>query len=297
MSVKKKGLGRGLNVLVGETFTEAEPKASQDDKNVIEMDINLIEPNKSQPRRVFNEESLKELADSISNYGIIEPIIVKKENNTYMIIAGERRWRAARIAGLHKVPIILKEYTPLEILEISLIENIQREDLNPIEEAETYRRLIEEFGLSQEEIAQKVGRNRSTVSNSVRLLNLDKRVQNFVIENKLTNGHARTLLAIDNNDLQFETAEKIIEENLSVRQTEDLVKKLSDTKDIKTTIPKDEIKTEVELAYKEVEKQFSQILGTKVQILNGRKKGKIEIEYYSPDDLERLLGLIKSLEK
>ena len=297
MSVKKKGLGRGLNVLVGETFTEAEPKASQDDKNVIEMDINLIEPNKSQPRRVFNEESLKELADSISNYGIIEPIIVKKENDTYMIIAGERRWRAARIAGLHKVPIILKEYTPLEILEISLIENIQREDLNPIEEAETYRRLMEEFGLSQEEIAQKVGRNRSTVSNSVRLLNLDKRVQNFVIENKLTNGHARTLLAIDNNDLQFETAEKIIEENLSVRQTEDLVKKLSDTKDIKTTVAKDETKAEVELAYKEVEKQFSQILGTKVQILNGRKKGKIEIEYYSPDDLERLLGLIKSLEK
>ncbi len=295
MSIKKKGLGRGLNVLVGESYSEPEDKTIQEDGNIIEIDINLIEPNKNQPRKVFNEENLRELAESITNYGIIEPIIVKKENDTYMIIAGERRWRAARIAGLDKVPIILKEYTPLEILEISLIENIQREDLNPIEEAETYHRLIEEFGLTQEEIAQKVGRNRSTVSNSIRLLNLDKRVQNFVIEDKISNGHARTLLTFENKDLQFEIAEKIIEENLSVRQTEELVKKLNDSKKISSPITKE--KSAVDLAYKEVEKQFSQILGTKVQILNGKKKGKIEIEYYSPDDLERLLELIKSLEK
>lgn len=288
MTVHKKGLGKGLSALIKEV---EEDSLSIDPKNIVEMDINTIEPNKSQPRKHFDEISLNELAESIRTYGIIQPIIVKKQNDYYQIIAGERRWRAGRIAGLSKVPVIIKEYSKQEVLEIALIENIQREDLNPMEEAESYKMLIDEFKLSQEQISEKVGRSRSAVANSMRLLNLDKRVQNFVVENKITNGHARALLAIEDASMQFEAAEKVIEEQLSVRQVEALVKTLLEEKPEK--IEKETVNKQVDLAYKSIEREFSQIFGTKVQIVNGKKKGKIEIEYYSDEDLDRLLSMVK----
>jgi ParB family chromosome partitioning protein len=292
MTVHKKGLGKGLSALIKEVEEEV---VEVDNKSSVEIDINKIEPNKSQPRKHFDEILLNELAESIIAYGIIQPIIVKKQNDYYEIIAGERRWRAARIAGLSTVPVIIKEYSRQETLEIALIENIQREDLNPMEEAESYKMLIDEFNLSQEQVSEKVGRSRSAIANSMRLLNLDKRVQNFVVENKITNGHARALLTLEDGNMQFEVAEKIIEEQLSVRQVEVLVKTLMEEKPQK--IEKEVVKSKVDFAYKAIEREFSQIFGTKVQITNGKKKGKIEIEYYSDDDLDRLLTIVKSIEK
>jgi ParB family chromosome partitioning protein len=291
MTVHKKGLGKGLSALIKEVEEET---LSVDNKNIVEIDINSIEPNKAQPRKHFDEISLNELSESIIAYGIIQPIIVKKQSDYYEIIAGERRWRAARIAGLSKVPVIIKEYSRQEVLEIALIENIQREDLNPMEEAESYKMLIDEFKLSQEQVSEKVGRSRSAIANSLRLLNLDKRVQNFVVENKITNGHARTLLAIEDANMQFEIAEKIIEEQLSVRQVEVLVKTLMEEKPQK--IEKETAKSKVDFAYRGIEREFAQIFGTKVQIINGKKKGKIEIEYYSDEDLDRLLTIVKGFD-
>ncbi|MBQ7265018.1 MAG: ParB/RepB/Spo0J family partition protein [Firmicutes bacterium] len=260
--------------------------------NIVEVDINKITPNKNQPRKKFDEQALTELADSIKEVGILQPINARQDGEFYYIITGERRWRAARIAGLKTVPVYVRDMDELKTLEAALIENVQREDLNPIEEALTYKKFSDEFGLSQEDIAKKVGKSRSTVTNAIRLLNLDDRVINFVVEGKLSSGHARTLLPVENNDMQFELAEKIIDEGYSVRQTEEIVKNLLNEKpEVITEKPK--ISPDVARACFEMSKELKGILGTKVTIKNGKNKGKIEIEYYSPDDLDRIVGLIK----
>lgn len=295
----KRGLGKGLGALIKDenlqTINNKEDVINDIDfdSKILEIDINKIQPDKSQPRKVFNDDTLEELALSIKNVGIISPIIVKKKGNFYEIISGERRFRAAKKLKLKKVPIIIKEYDDLTSLEVSLIENIQRENLNPIEEALTYKVFQEKFNLNQEEIAEKVGKNRTTIANAIRLLKLDSRVQNFVIEFKLSQGHARTLIPIEDLDLQFEIAEKIIEEQLSVRQTEDLVKKLlEEQKEEKIIVEEDIVKKQI---YLDISKQLNQILGTKVNIKNNKNKGKIEIEYYSEEELDRLYCLFKKL--
>ncbi|MEA4816116.1 MAG: ParB/RepB/Spo0J family partition protein [Lachnospiraceae bacterium] len=281
----KKGLGSkglGMEALINTQINELKDVPG----NTIEVDINKIEPNSGQPRRRFEEEKLTELAASIKEYGIIQPIIVRKENDYYKIIAGERRWRAAKIAGINKIPIIIKDINEKEAFELALIENLQRADLNPIEEAEGYRRLINEYGFTQEALAQKIGKNRTTITNALRLFNLDPRVMNFVIENKISSGHSRALLALPAT-VQFELAEKIIEEDLSVRAVEAIVKReLENTKIVDKNKPKPTYLSSIE-------KELMSILGTKVSIINGRKKGKIEIEYYSDKDLERILELVK----
>ena len=291
MAKKISGLGgRGVSALFGEENVEVESTG------FIEVNINKIDNNKEQPRKSFDDESLRELAESIKEVGILQPITVKEVANGYEIIAGERRWRAARLAGLATVPVIIKKYSDLEALEASLIENLQRVDLNPLEEALTYKRLATEFNLSQEEIAARVGKSRAVVANAVRLLNLDSRVQDFVREGRLSNGHARALLGIADSDLQYEAAERVIEEMLSVRQTEELVKELNEPKQEDQPKAKSGIKDpEAVRAYLAMAKDLKSILGAKVNIKNGKNKGKIEIEYFSEDELERLVGLIKSI--
>lgn len=298
MAGKKKGLGTkglGINALIHtelEDMRVAQPKANKDEA-VVELELDLIEPNRRQPRKYFDETALEELAISLKTYGMIQPIVVKPAGEYYEIIAGERRWRAAKIAGMDKVPVVVKKWEEGEAFEAALVENLQREDLNPMEEAESYQRLQEEFGLSQERIAEKVGKSRSAVANSLRLLQLDPRVRNFVVENKLTGGHARTLLAVSDGDLQFELAEHVIEEGLSVRAVEALVK---------TTLAKAEKSEERheaakadETAYRSIEDDLKSLFSTKVKLkpMGKRNKGKIEIEYYSEEDLERLLAILK----
>lgn len=287
MAVKKTGLGakgRGMEALINTKLDSFEKTK----ENILEVDINNVERNPNQPRKHFKEEALEELAQSVKLHGIIQPIVVKKEKDYYVIIAGERRWRAAKIAGLKKVPVIVKPYSESEAFEIALIENLQREDLNPVEEAESYKHLLEDFNLSQEEIASKVGKSRSAVANSLRLLNLDERVREFLIEGKISNGHGRAILAIEDKDIQFETAEKVIEEELTVRETEKLVKDILEAKPEKAK-EASKFKTG---EYKRIENTLSSLLGTKVKLKAGRNKGKIEIEYYSDDELDRLLGIL-----
>ncbi|MCI8805655.1 MAG: ParB/RepB/Spo0J family partition protein [Clostridiales bacterium] len=302
----KKGLGKGINALFGQNISNDESVSdnesvniSSDDKNVvIEADINKIEPNKNQPRTSFDEEKIAELAESIKEIGIVQPIVVKKNGDFFMIIAGERRWRAARKAGLKTIPVIIREYDEAEALEASLIENIQRENLNPLEEAFTYKKFYDEFNFNQETIAKKVGKSRTAVTNSMRLLNLDKRVQNFLKENKLSGGHARALLSISNGDLQFEAAEKVIEESLSVRMTEDFVKNFLENierQNLKNENEKEKKAQPNSEMYNQIAKSLNDILGTKVNIKNGRNKGKIEIEYYSEEELDRLICLFKAI--
>lgn len=299
MAVKKKGLGAkglGINALINtelEDMRVAQPQAKKDE-TVVELELDLIEPNRRQPRKYFDETALEELAVSLKTYGMIQPIVVKKSGEYYEIIAGERRWRAAKIAGMEKVPVVVKKWEEGEAFEAALVENLQREDLNPMEEAESYQRLQEEFGLNQEKIAEKVGKSRSAITNSLRLLQLDPRVRNFVVENKLTGGHARTLLPITDGDAQFELAEHVIEEGLSVRAVEALVKARL-TKAEKVDEKKEEVAKVDETAYRSIEDDLKSLFSTKVKLkpMGKRNKGKIEIEYYSEDDLERLLALLK----
>lgn len=299
MAVKKKGLGAkglGINALINtelEDMRMVQPSTKKDEA-VVELELDLIEPNRQQPRKYFDETALEELAVSLKTYGMIQPIVVKKSGEYYEIIAGERRWRAAKIAGMGKVPVVVKKWEDAEAFEAALVENLQREDLNPMEEAESYLRLQEEFGLSQEKIAEKVGKSRSAITNSLRLLQLDPRVRNFVVENKLTGGHARTLLPITDGDMQFELAEHIIEEGLSVRAVEALVK-VRLAKAEKADEEKEEVAKVDETAYRAIEDDLKTLFSTKVKLkpMGKRNKGKIEIEYYSEDDLERLLALLK----
>ncbi|WP_250278106.1 ParB/RepB/Spo0J family partition protein [[Clostridium] colinum] len=293
----KKGLGKGLGALIKDESLQSVNNIENviDNDKIIEIDINKVQPDKSQPRKYFNDDTLEELALSIKNVGIISPIIVKKKGNFYEIISGERRFRAAKKLKLKKIPIIIKNYDDLVSLEVSLIENIQRENLNPIEEALTYKTFQEKFNLNQEQIAEKVGKNRATVANAIRLLKLDNRVQNFVIELRLSQGHARALLPIEDMDIQFELAEKIIEEQLSVRQTEELVKNLLEQTKEKPQKEKNEDNNIEEQIFFDISKQLNEILGTKVNIKNNKNKGKIEIEYYSQEELDRLFCLFKKL--
>ncbi|WP_458408453.1 ParB/RepB/Spo0J family partition protein [Anaerotignum sp.] len=300
MAVKKKGLGAkglGLNALINTEMEEI--KASKNEKKkteeaVLELDLDMIEPNRKQPRKYFDETALEELAASLKAYGMIQPIVVKKSGDYYEIIAGERRWRAAKIAGLAKVPVVIKKWEEGEAFEAALVENLQREDLNPMEEAESYQRLQEEFGLSQEKIAEKVGKSRSAITNSLRLLQLDPRVRTLVVENKVTAGHARTLLPVTDGDDQFEMAEMIIDEGLSVRAVEAMVKAYL-TKAEKPAEKEEELSKADEREYRAIEDDLKSFFSTKVKVkpLGKRNKGKIEIEYYSDDDLERLLALLK----
>ena len=300
MAAKKKGLGAkglGLNALINTEMEEikaSKPAKKKTEEVVLELDLDMIEPNRKQPRKYFDETALEELAASLKSYGMIQPIVVKKSGDYYEIIAGERRWRAAKIAGLTKVPVVIKKWEEGEAFEAALVENLQREDLNPMEEAESYQRLQEEFGMSQEKIAEKVGKSRSAVTNSLRLLQLDPRVRNFVVENKLTGGHARTLLSVTNGDEQFELAEMVIEEGLSVRAVEALVKNHLAQAD-KPAKQEEEVSKEDAREYRAIEDDLKSFFSTKVKLkpLGKRNKGKIEIEYYSDEDLERLLALLK----
>ena len=252
------------------------------------MKINQVEPNREQPRKNFDEEALQELAESIKQFGILQPLIVQKRDDYYEIIAGERRWRAAKLAGLKEVPVVIREMSDQEIVEISLIENIQRENLNPIEEAAAYKRLLTEFNLKQEEVAERVSKSRTAVTNSMRLLKLDERVQQMVIEGMLSTGHARALLAIEDGELQFQTATKIYNEKLSVRDVEKLVKNLG-----KEKTAKKEENTQQAAVFQDLEEKMKAALGTKVSInRKNDQKGKIEIEYYSMDELERLMEIL-----
>ena len=256
--------------------------------------VDEIEPNQMQPRKNFNEDALHELAESIKQVGVIQPLILQKENSYYRIIAGERRWRAARIAGLTEIPAIIKEYTPVEVIEIALIENIQREDLNPIEEAQAFQRLIQEFGLKQDEAAEKVAKSRTAITNSLRLLKLDERVQQMIIDGMISSGHGRTLLGLPDKDLQYEIAMKIFDNSMSVRDTERLVKTLTSQKAENQNTQQ---AIDHQLAYQNIEEKIKSIMGTKVSIKSkSNNKGKIEIEYYSIDDFERIIDLLESLE-
>lgn len=254
------------------------------------LDIDEVEPNRVQPRTSFDDEALQELADSIKIHGIIQPIIVVKKDNYYEIIAGERRWRAARIAGLKEVPVIIKDYSGPEALEVALIENIQREDLNPIEEAQAYQRLIDEFGLKQEEAADRVSKSRAAVTNSLRLLKLDERVRQMIVDGMISAGHGRTLLPLPEGEVQYNLAMRIFDHKLSVRETEKLVKNL-----LAPPKEKKEPDPQIKAIYESLENRITQAIGSKVQITpKGKKKGRIEIEYYSEEELERIVALLES---
>ncbi|MCM1497093.1 MAG: ParB/RepB/Spo0J family partition protein [Clostridium sp.] len=305
----KKGLGNGLDTMLGVNTTQTRKNNHSIEKEVVKevikevptemtLPINKIEINKEQPRKQFNEDALQELADSISQHGIIEPLVVTKKENYYLLVSGERRWRAAMKAGLKEVPVVIKDYTEQEILEIGLIENIQREDLNPIEEAQAYKRLIDEFHLKQDDIADRVSKSRSAITNILRLLKLSEQVQEMVIDEKLSNGHARALLAIEDNAIQYETACKVFDERLSVRETEKLVKKVLN--DLNNPVKEAEAAVTEEdfsFLYKELEENFKNKLGAKTTIkAKGNDKGKIEIEYYSKSELEHIMEMIYSIQ-
>lgn len=283
----KKGLGKGLDSLLVDKAVKKEEKDNVSRETLV--NINLVEPNSLQPRKKFDDDALQELADSIKVHGVIQPLIVQKKGHIYEIIAGERRWRASRLAGLKEVPVIIKDYSEQEIFEIALIENIQREDLNPIEEALAYLRLSEEYNLKQEEIAERVSKSRVAVTNSLRLLKLDKRVQQMLIDEMISGGHARALLSLGDGDMQFEVANRIFDEKLNVRDTEKLVKKLLSEKPIQEVAVTDENNA----IYRDIEEKLKTILGSKVAIHRKKdNKGKIEIEYYSADELERLIEIL-----
>jgi ParB family transcriptional regulator, chromosome partitioning protein len=276
----RKGLGKGLGALI--------VSADTDEPGIKELKINEIEPNLNQPRKHFNDEKLAQLAESIKQHGIVQPLIVKKEDNTYKIVAGERRWRAARLAGLNNVPVIIKDLTSKQVMEIALIENLQREDLNPIEEAEAYEKLISEYGMTQEEISRTVGRSRPAIANSIRLLTLGEKLKNFVIGGDISSGHARALLSIEDKEMQLKAVDEIIKRGLNVRETESLVKRLLTKKDKKKIKKQDE-------EYQAIEEKFREVFGTKVRILNNSKSGKILIEYYSLEELERIVELVNNM--
>ena len=287
----KKGLGKGLDIMIPEKIESADEKVENVSRETM-IKINDIEPNKTQPRKKFDEDALQELADSIKQFGVIQPLILKKNGRLYEIIAGERRWRAARLAGLKEVPAIIKDYSPQEIVEIALIENIQREDLNPIEEAQTYQRLIQEFQLKQDEVAERVSKSRVAVTNSMRLLKLDERVQQMIIDEMISSGHARTLIPIENGEKQYNIACKVFDEKLSVRETEKLVKHILNEKPSKEIA----VTEEDDFIYRNIEDKIRSIIGTKVSIHKKNKnKGSIEIEYYSSEELERIVELFETM--
>ena len=311
MAVKRNGLGKGLDSLIPDKTSKTvkngtsgstqkkEKKISDKLADIKEspsgevfLKVNEVEPNRDQPRKEFDEDALLELADSIKQYGVLQPLIVQKKAGYYEIIAGERRWRAAKLAGVKEIPVIIKEYTEQEIVEISLIENIQREDLNPVEEAQAYKRLIEEFHLKQDEIAERVSKSRTAVTNSLRLLKLSPRVQEMVVDEMISAGHARAILGISDFETQEMIALKVFDHKLSVRETEALVRKI-----LKPSRQKETVSNSAEDAvYESLEEKMKGITGTRVFIHRKKNnKGKIEIEYYSREDLERIIDLFESI--
>ena len=303
MATKKAGLGKGLDSLITNKVAPAKAVSNspvKDEKSIegILMDINKVEPNREQPRKNFDEDALLELSESIKQFGVLQPLLVQDKKGYYEIIAGERRWRAAKMAGLKEVPVIIKDLTEQEIVEISLIENIQRENLNPIEEAIAYKRLLTEFNLKQDEVAERVSKSRTAVTNSMRLLKLNEKVQQMVIDDMITTGHARALLGIENQEKQFQVAQKIFDEKLSVRETEKLVKKIQQEKEESKPKKEEKIDPKIEAILSDLEETMKGILGTKVAInRKDEKKGKIEIEYYSMDELDRIIDLIRRIGK
>ena len=325
----RRGLGKGLGVFFSEDAAEKQPVKQEQEKTpqkknlpdtgngktehrpekavsekVIEkvvekpveqkLKLSLIEPNQSQPRKKFDEEGLKELADSIKTYGVLQPLIVQKKKDHYEIIAGERRWRAAKMAGITEVPVLIREYDRQQSMEVAVIENVQRADLNPIEEAQAYQRLIQEFHLTQEEIAARVSKNRATITNSMRLLKLDERVQEMLSDGRISSGHARAVLGVENGEQQFQLANKIVQGVLSVRDVEKLVKMMNPPEKHK----KEEKGPDIQLIYRQLEEKLKSIMGTKVTInRKDRNKGRIEIEYYSQEELERIIELMESMRK
>ena len=313
MAAKRKGLGKGINNLIPETdVIRSTPKKKTEKKEVVKevvkevikevkvpvpgdtmMKISDIEPNREQPRKNFDKEALQELADSIKQFGIIQPIVVQKKDDYYEIIAGERRWRAAKLAKLKEVPVIIKEYSNRQLMEIALIENIQRKDLNPIEEALAYKSLIDEYSLKQEELANRVSKSRTAIANSMRLLKLTDSVQNMLINDEISMGHARALLTLEQEDLQIEAAKTIVSKGLSVRDTEKLVKSILNPKQVKLPIPSAEA-----AIYDAIANKLREKMGTKVSINHKKNgKGKIEIEYYSQEELERLLEMFDDIKE
>lgn len=301
MAGKTRGLGKGLDLLIPDAVGEAKAKketaetvqdsgnSSADGSWETLVKITAVEPNRKQPRKTFDEDALQELSDSIKQVGLIQPILVQDRKDHYEIIAGERRWRAAKLAGLKEVPVIIRDYSEQEIMEISLIENIQREDLNPIEEAQAYKRLLTEFNLKQDEVAERVSKSRTAVTNSIRLLKLSDRVQQMVIDDMISTGHARALLSVENPEEQFELAQKIFDEKLSVRDVEKMVKNLHKPEKAKKK-PDDNT---MQVIYQDIEDRLKQRLSTKVTVTSkGEGSGKIEIEFYNHEDLDRLLDMI-----
>lgn len=316
MAKAKRGLGKGLGAFFGEEVVQevardqnsekreagenedvndsfVPGKEEEEESGEIFVKLSKIEPNREQPRKDFKEEQLQELADSIRQYGVLQPLLVQKRGDLYEIIAGERRWRAAKLAGVKEVPVVIREYDKQQAMEIALIENVQREDLNPIEEAIAYQRLMQEFHLKQEEIAERVSKNRTTITNSMRLLNLMPEVQQMLVEGLLSSGHARALLAISDPEQQMMLAEKIVKDHLSVREVEKAVKALGKAPREKKKEKEDEA---LELIFKNLEDRMKSVVGTKVNInRKDRSKGKIEIEYYSEAELERIVELIETI--
>ncbi len=306
MTAKKgglgRGLGRGLDAMISDTAKprsadKAQEKPLHQETNpkdkVFMVKLSQVEPNRKQPRKQFDEDALLELAESIKQFGVLQPLLVQKKDDYYEIIAGERRWRASKLAGVKEIPVIVKNFSEQEAVEISLIENIQRENLNPIEEAAAYKRLMEEFHLKQDTIAERVAKSRTAVTNSMRLLKLDERVQQMLIDEMLTTGHARALLSIENKELQYSTAVKVFDEKLSVRETEKLVKEVLNP--AKKEKPQEKDRAQ-DLIYEQLEEKIKGIIGSKVAIHRKTKdKGKIEISYFSQEELERIVELLETI--
>lgn len=292
MAVNKRGLGKGLDTMIPPVKNEKKSEKGDPAKGPETLvNITKVEPNREQPRKNFDEDALLELSESIKQYGLLQPILVQDRKDYYEIIAGERRWRAAKLAGLKQVPVIIKNLTDQEIVEISLIENIQRENLNPIEEAQAYKRLLNEFHLKQDEVAERVSKSRTAVTNSMRLLKLSDDVQRMVIDEMITTGHARSLLGVEDPAEQYNLAQRIFDEKLSVREVEKIVKNMG-----KPVKPKKEkvVDKSMQVIYDDISEKLKTQLGTKVNIVPKEDgSGKIEIEFYSHDELDRILDLMK----
>lgn len=276
---KKFGLGKGLGALI------PEEEITSENSEILKVSMNLIKANENQPRKAFDEEKIESLSESIKEHGVVQPIVLRKEDDTFIIVAGERRWRASKLAGLKEIPAVVMDLTDKQVLEISLIENIQREDLNPIEEAAAYKKLISEFEFTQEELSKRIGKSRTAVTNCLRLLNLDSRVQEYLIDGVISEGHGRALLAIDDKDVQFRIAQTIIDDSLNVRDTEKLIRNLGKVK-------ADKKENEPNIYYNDIKDKLEGYFGTKVSLISKKNKGKIEIEYYSEEDLQRILDIL-----
>lgn len=283
MNNKKFGLGKGLGALIPDDINE-----DVNSNSIFKVSINLIKPNEDQPRKKFDEDKIIQLSESIKEHGIIQPIVLAKQENTYTIIAGERRWRAAKIAGVKEVPAVIMNLVPSQILEVSLIENIQREDLNPIEEALAYKKLIEDFKITQDDLGKRVGKSRVGITNSIRLLKLDKRVQDYIIDGVISEGHGRAILGVDNPEIQYKIAQEIIDNGLSVRETEKMIKSIHSEKEKKAK----KNDANVNIYYNDIRDKLENYFGTKVNLNVKKNKGKIQIEYYSQEDLERILNIL-----